>query len=285
MYRLIFKNARGQEIDFTQIADTQILSVSGLETTTAEISEETNPVIDGVSFGNVKRGKRNVVINLAQYGLYVKQTRRNVYNVLSGKEKGQLRYIDEDLDVSTSAYIENIIPTQWTNAPTLSISILCESAFFESTVSKKTRVVSLEGKLIFPLELTEQGQEFGELSTDNNLRLINNGQEKTPCHIKLSFKGQVENPVITNQKTGEYFSFLRTFSSGQVVDIYSDIGGKRAIMTEIDGTKVDLFEYISISSIWLFLGIGENFFSVSALSGTDNITMDIDFKELYYGVD
>lgn len=285
MYNLIFKNSRGQEIDFTKIADTQILSVSGLEPTTAEISEETNPVKDGVTFGNVLKGKRNVIINIAQYGINVKKIRRNIYNILSGKENGQLRYIDDELDVSTSAIIENIVPTHWTNAPTLSISILSESAFFESTISKKSRVVSLEGKLSFPLELTQQGQEFGVLTTDNNLQLINNGQEKAPCHIRLSFKGTVQNPVITNLTTGDYFSLQRTFSSGQVVDIYSEVGGKRAIMTEINGSKVDLFEFVSISSTWLFLGIGDNYFTVSALSGMDNITMDLDFKELFYGVD
>lgn len=285
MYNLIFTNSRGQELDFTKIIDSQILSISGLEPTTAETTEETNPLIDGVTFGTIRRGKRNIVVNIAQYGLRIKEIRRNLYNVLGGKENGQLRFIDENIDVSTSAYIENILPTQWTNAPTLSISILCESAFFESTVTKKTRVVSLENKLSFPLELTEQGQEFGELVTENALIVNNNGQEKTPCHIKLVFNGAVENPVITNNTMNEYFSLIRTFSSGQVVDIYSDIGQKRAILTDIDGTETDIFSDISISSSWLFLKLGENIISVSSAKGIENVVTEIEFKELFYGVD
>ncbi|MBR2909301.1 MAG: phage tail family protein [Clostridia bacterium] len=285
MFNLIFKNSRGQELDFTQIADSQILSVSGLETTTAEISEESNPVIDGVSFGTVRRGKRNVIITLAQYGINVKEIRRNIYNVLSGKEKGELRFIDESLDVSTSAYVENVVPTHWTNAPTLSISILCESAFFESTVTKKTRIISLEGKFSFPLELSEIGQEFGAILTENDLQIVNNGQEKTPCHIRLTFNGEVENPVITNFSTNEYFSLIRSFSSGQVVDIYSDVGQKRAILTDVDGTETDIFSDVSISSTWLFLKLGENILSVSSTLGLDKVLTEIEFKELYYGVD
>lgn len=285
MYNLIFTNSRGQDLDFTKIIDSQILSISGLEPTTAETTEETSPMIDGVTFGTIRRGKRNIVVNIAQYGLRIKEVRRNIYNVLGGKEKGQLRFIDENIDVSTSAYIENIVPTQWTNAPTLSISILCESAFFESTVTKKTRVVSLEEKLSFPLELTEQGQEFGELVTENALIVNNNGQEKTPCHIKLVFSGAVENPVITNNTMNEYFSLIRTFSSGQVVDIYSDIGQKRAILTDIDGSETDIFSDISISSSWLFLKLGENIISVSSAKGVENVVTEIEFKELFYGVD
>ena len=114
--------------------------------------------------------------------------------------------------------------------------------------------------------------------TKNNIQITGKQLNKT-------FNGEVENPVITNFSTNEYFSLIRSFSSGQVVDIYSDVGQKRAILTDVDGTETDIFSDVSISSTWLFLKLGENVLSVSSTLGLDKVLTEIEFKELYYGVD
>lgn len=285
MYRLIFTNANGKTIDFSQITDTKIINVTGLEMTKGIVSESSNPNIDGVSISHIQRDKRNVLITLAQYGASVKKIRQDIYSVLSGKQKGVLRFIDDTKDVSTTAIIEDIDPLQWTLTPTLSISILCESAFFESTTAKTTKIVSIENNLSFPLQLTAEGQEFGRIQSVSELYLENNGQEVTPCHIKLIFSGTVENPVVTNTTTGLYFSLSGSYNSGQIIDIYSDVGKKRVILTDIDGTERDLFSFVSFSSDWLSLALGQNQFMLSASSGLSNMSAEIEFKELFYGVD
>lgn len=285
MYNLIFTNARGQSVDFTNIADTHILSVSGLEPTTANISEFTTPSLDGVKFANIKRGKRNILINLAQNGMNNADIRKRLYAILGGKVKGVLRVIDNSLDVSVSAIVESITPTQWTEKPTLQISIICESAFFYSTEKKKTKISSVTPLLSFPLELSSEGQEFGQVKNESFMSIDNNGQEKTPCLITLSIIGDVQNPIISNNSIGLYFSLLGDFSNGQKIVINSEVGEKYAKLIDVDGQERDLFNDISISSSWLYVDVGTNNFIVSASSGLDNIVCDIEFNELYYGVD
>lgn len=285
MYSLIFTNNKGQSIDFSKLADSHIIGVSGLEPTNAEISKFTSPTLDGANFSNIKRIERNVIINLAQNGINNKAVRKRIYSVVGGKQKGVFRYVDDTLDVFTSAIVDSITPTQWTNAPMLQISVLCESAFFFSTETKKTKISSITPLLEFPLELTSDGQEFGQIESINDMAIMNNGQEKTPCQITLEINGNVKNPIISNNAIGSYFSLIGDFYNGQKIVINSETGGKFAKLIDVDNTERDLFNNISISSTWLYLDVGQNQFVISAESGIDNIIANIEYREIFYGVD
>lgn len=285
MYSLIFTNNKGQSIDFSKLADSHIIGVSGLEPTDAEISEFTTPTFDGVNFANIKRGKRNVIINIAQKGINNAEVRKQIYRVVGGKQKGVFRYVDNTLDVFTSAIVESITPTQWTNAPILQVSILCERAFFYSTELKKTRITRITPLLEFPLELTEQGQEFGRIESENNMIIINNGDEITPCKITLDIIGSVSNPIVSNNAIGGYFSLFGDFHEGQKIVIETETGKKSAKVIDVDNRERDLFNSISISSTWLYIDVGQNQFVISAESGIDNIVANIEYREIFYGVD
>lgn len=285
MYSLIFTNNKGQSIDFSKLADSHIIGVSGLEPTNAEISEFTSPTFDGVNFSNIKKSKRNVIINLAQNGINNKAVRKRIYNVVGGKQKGVFRYVDDTLDVFTSAIVESITPTQWTNAPMLQISVLCESAFFFSTELKKTRIARITPLLEFPLELAEQGQEFGRIESENNMIIINNGDEITPCKITLDITGDVVNPIVSNNAIGGYFSLFGDFYEGQKIVIETETGKKSAKVIDVDNSERDLFNNISVSSTWLYIDVGQNQFVISAESGIDNIIANIEYREIFYGVD
>lgn len=287
MYNLIFTNKNGRIIDFTLLEDTQILNVSGLDPTQAEISEMTTPNRDGVYFSNIKRGKRVITVSLAQIGRAEinRRVRSVLYSVCGPKTAGSLRFTDDSLDVSVSAVVESVVPAQWSEKPTVIITIVCDSALFESTETKKSNIYTSKGLFKFPLVLNAAGEPVGEVMTDTQLVITNNGQEKAPCLISLRLTGSVENPVVYNNTTGEYFSIEGNFTTGQVLEFYSGVGGKYAKCINSDASETDIFHKISVASSWLLLEVGNNNFTIGAISGVNNIMFSLEYKELYYGVD
>ena len=102
--------------------------------------------------------------------------------------------------------------------------------------------------------------------------------------VKIYVGGEVINPKIFNRETREFFGIDYTFKNGDEVTIATQEGQKSVTLLR-EGKTINIFNYISKSSTWLQLDIGDNVFTYEAdENGADFMQIRFLHYPLYGGV-
>lgn len=287
--RIIFTNSKGQFIDFCNIPNVALYNVEGLAPTELIKGTIKKAYSNGVIVNSTSRGERQIILNLALEGGHLNDAiRRNLYEILGDKDAGELRYIDEELDVFTEAYAEAPQVETWTLEPTIQVAFLCPSAFFKDTQETVLNLSQVNPRLQFPLEIKEDenGVIMGEEPpAANEFVLLNKGQVSTGVKIVCNFTQEVKGVKFINESNGQILTVDYTFKQGDILTITTEIGEKGAILYR-DGTLTDIFSAINYGEEWLRIERGKNIIRYSYLEGdgTAGIFAKISFNALYWGV-
>lgn len=125
--------------------------------------------------------------------------------------------------------------------------------------------------LVFDPEIT-----FSE-AQNKTVTINNNGHVATP--ITIQFFGPSENPIITNETTGEFIKVNKTLAAGEVMIITTGFGQKSVT---IDG--VNSFGFIDPASTFFDLEPGDNVITYDADSGADSAEVIITYRNRFTGV-
>ena len=111
---------------------------------------------------------------------------------------------------------------------------------------------------------------------------INNaGNVDTP--ILITFSGEITDPVITNNTTGESLTIVKTINDGDTLIINTAFGSK-SVQILSGGVYSNAFEYVDPSSKFWQLVPGENDISYSATSEGANAKGQLQYYQRYSGV-
>lgn len=133
----------------------------------------------------------------------------------------------------------------------------------------------------------QRGVIFGKKNKDTKVAIISNsGDVEVGMEIIIiATGGTVENPKIINISTGEFFEINKTMVNGEVIRINTELG-KKGVIGSIDGgeTFTNYFMYKSLDSTWLVCRKGANSFEYEAVSGEDNLQIDVKYTSAYMEV-
>ena len=121
------------------------------------------------------------------------------------------------------------------------------------------------------------------MESPNTSYIINNdGESEIGLTFSCEFTGTVVNPKFTNVTTDKYIEVQKTFSAGDKIYIYTDIGDENVMLV---GTPWEsLVGYVSISSDYIKLQIGENSLQYTAKSGASNMNVYASHTPRYFNI-
>lgn len=171
------------------------------------------------------------------------------------------------------------------------IDLFCKDGLFalknRSLVSGEQR----EKKLVFPLDFTIDDPDStlnqlitGLVSSSTILTAENLGDVEVPFSAKFMAKGTVVNPSIVNIATEEYITIQTTLDDGDALNISSEGLVAQAIKTAASGTQTNVLNNVTEGSTWFKLPLGVCSLAYSAGSGSDKLTVQVEYNTRFLEV-
>lgn len=112
----------------------------------------------------------------------------------------------------------------------------------------------------------------------------NSGDTTTGMEIKFIAQGTITNPGLIDINTREFIQVNITMHPGEEVIIKTGYGQKSVKYKKQSGDIVDAFRHLDINSTYLQLNIGSNPYRYYASNGEDNLDVVIKHSNQYLGV-
>ena len=162
------------------------------------------------------------------------------------------------------------------------ISIICPCPFWKSNSDNTVNFSVLSALFEFPFSIPAAGIECSRINKITTT-YINAGDVETGAVIRLHATGEVEDPVIFNRTTGEFFGITVTMTSGDEIVINTQQGEKSVKLTR-GGTVTNLLASRTSGSSWLVFEPGENETGYSAESGQSSLDVTVTVVQKFEGV-
>lgn len=284
MYKLGCENNRGEMLQLSQNEDFYIVEkVEGLSPVKSNIITTSMANFDGEFFKHARLEMRNIVITLRIKG-DVENNRVNLYEFFNTKDKIKLHYENDHRRVSIEGYCENFECDLFTQNETAQISIICPSPYWESMEEIITDISKKFSNFEFPFSIPYEGVELSSVNLNKNTLVINGGDVETGIIIEIESEADgIRNPIIYNADTGDFIKINEVLNDGEKIIIDTN-KGKKSIIKIVDGMEYNIINDLDLSSKWLQLKKGNQFFTYSADSLSEELIVTIKRSNKYSGV-
>lgn len=263
-----------------------------------DFSSNEDYVIQELDFGQVK-GKNNVTqyINLIGYSVestayeprdivikgYVidnlPQAKRLLNKLINPMQNLRIRKGNYEIEAKPDMSIKYGIGYEINNRLICQF-VISATAYMPLFKFKKPKLYN-EAKIkpvsLFSLRIPKKkGICFGYVPAVSINNINNIGDVETGFLIRfVAEKGSVSNPIVKNNKTGEYIKAAIEMSKGDVIEI-STVSGEKFAKLIRGQTEIDIFKYITKqSAMGLILNVGVNDFSIEAEKNQTNMEVSI----------
>lgn len=284
MFVLKVENVSGEIFTLTQNEkEYQVIKVEGLNPPNATINSSVVVGKDGSKYQSSKLEDRNLVITVKING-NVEKNRLNLYRFFKSKRWHKIYYQNGTLDVYIEGYVESIETDLFASEQIVQVSIVCHDPYFKSVDDIVTDISQVISEFTFPFAI-EDPVPLSYLDRNRIINIINAGEDDTGLIITMVATGNVSNPRIYNEATGEFFGFDMDMMVGDLVTINTSRGEKRIVLTR-DGEEHNIISTVTRNSTWLALKIGDNLFTYGTETGSGVEFLEILFKHktIYEGV-
>lgn len=288
--KLDYISARGDILPLVGNSLFDITNIDGQTAAAASISSSDIGNADGNIVNNVKANPRSITIDLrVKSGVIVEDAKRSILKVVKIKQRGTLRWTQDDRAVAISGIVESVDMPRWSNAVMLQITLYCDQPFWEDIdyiVRQISEAVDLHyftdsatDMLYFP----DGGIALGEYDTIRTKAFHNNGDVSVGLEISIVAFDTVTNPIIYDGN-GNFFGVGYGDGLRQVVMN----AGDQIVITTHKGRKsvtmggVSLLSKIKPQSTWLQLDAGDNTFTINSDDDSlTNMSFSLIYKQRY----
>lgn len=187
-----------------------------------------------------------------------------------------------------------VIDCRSINAPTVqkktqsiftsfSVQLTCLHPFWRDESESRDDIAAWIGSFEFPLEIPEEGIEFGYRQPSLIVNVYNSGDVKSGIRVLFRALGEVTNPMITNVNTQEILQINMRMVDGDELTVSTGYGEKWATLNQ-GGDISEALNYVDVDSVFLQLLPGDNLIRYSADTGLENLEVSIFHNNLYLGV-
>lgn len=284
MFVLEIENSNGERLKLTEDESIyQVMKVEGLTPPQAEITTVPVANMHGERFKSSRIEMRELVLEV-KIGGEVEKNRIKLYNFFDTGNMCRVHYTNGSRSVGITAYCENFDGDLFSISQEVQISLLCPKPFWEGLEAIKADISQVIGGFVFPFAISSSGIEFTRFVRGRETNVINRGDRD--CGIIISIKSNgdgVENPIIYDVATGNFFKVRQTMSAGDVITINTNIGEKSIKLTS-NGVSSNIMGKVMRGSTWFDLKKGTNMFTYSADVGVDSLEITMEYRLLYSGV-
>lgn len=278
-------NQLGYSINFgeTSISPFVLIDVDGIYNYEYAVTTQDNGNIDGSSFIGSKLKERNIVITVVDVDRFAKN--RELLDMVFSCD-GTLTYDDGVHKRKINYTVEKLTGTDGTfQKRTTQISLLCTDPHFYDLEDNKIDMSYIDSLFEFPHEFTDE--EISKIVKTQNIEILNNNGTRASMTIVMSAIGDVVNPSISLQETGERMTIgvdgIRDFTlqANHKIMITTEVNNCYVFLIDDMGMIYNINQYITADSSFLRLSNGLNHIGYTAKSGVDNLNVSITFKNSY----
>lgn len=278
-------NSRGDNIEFGMYSPYLLSHIEGLGIPTPDIYSSQSPALDGSQIHDVLLSDRIISVRAtikceSREELYYEKKR--ISKILNPK-LGSLKLIYKN-DYKTYreyGYIDGEIDfkERINNIGIVNMTFICPNPFWLDEVDIVSQLkYTRNNGFRFPAVFSTR---FAAMSYRK--KILNNGDIDIGCIIEYS--GAAINPKIINETTGEFIKVNRTLVSGQKLVINTIEGEETVDIIAADGTKTNVFNWITNDSTFFKLRMGENILSYSSENETNaDVIINVIYSNKYVGV-
>lgn len=264
MYTARIMNRAGEILTLTnRETEFQVESIRGLSFVPAQVNLTPMAGLDGAQFNSAKIQTRNIVIMLRIRG-NVEKNRLMLYRYFRTKEKHRFYFSNESRSVYTDGYVESAEVDLFEMGQRLQISIICPNPFFQSDEEKSVDITNIVPLFEFPFAI-DSGSPVpisGNIGSESAV-VMNTSEVETGAQFVVKFHGSVASVRIENTLTEESMTLRYPFRDGDKVTVDTHRGRKSVTLLR-GGLERNLFSAIDVSSTFLQLDTGPNYFTYYA---------------------
>lgn len=271
MFTLTVENKYGQQLEITNNESYVIKNIDGIDPPDAVINTTRNAGADGSVFNSAYVDNRVIIIAIA-INSPAEENRINLYKYFKPKSPIKLYYKNETRNVYIDGYVQKMPVSFFDKKQVATITIFCPEPYFKSRRNNITDFSSVEAEFEFPFEceVPDNEIEFGRIVIEEEKNIYNGGDVETGCRFILEARGAVENPVIFNTVTNEYFRLNITMIRGDQI-IINTVKKQKAVKLISNGVTTNIVGNVASGSTWLQLAAGDNLYMLSAATNPENL--------------
>lgn len=277
--------SNGKEMVFGKRSAYKIRSVQGLETSDITLTATENAGIDGATVTNRRLGPRHIDIIGGIPSGDREAYRETLVRFFNPSNEGtaiieycgrkrKVEYLIENVDFGTLDSVYKI--------PEFTVSLYCENPMLLSTSSYGGNIAAFIPQFALPFKCTvEKKQIMGYQKISQSILITNDGDKAVGAEFVITAtRGDVSNPTIQNETTGQYIKVVRTLSMGDILRI-STIPRQKEIL--INGSNA-ITDMDRMSDLSLSIMPGDNVLEYDAENGMTNMDVRLYYTPEYLGV-
>lgn len=286
------------KLDLTKpgLSGLAVRSVTGLGPGKANINTTELSTTDGGLYNSARVPVRNIVLSLIYlWKETIEQARHLSYKYFPLKRKVTLIIETDERISQIEGYVESNDPSIFSDAEGTDISIVCPNPYFYSSESVTTVFSGIEPMFEFPFSneaLTAPMLEMGSIENATDKVVFYDGDAETGVVITIHAIGPATGIRIFNIGTREIMSLdtdkLASFTGSGIVAgddiIISTIPGSKSITLQRQGQETNILNCLDRDSDWFKLTKGDNVFTYTAETGSNNLQFSIENNVVYEGI-
>lgn len=278
--KLEFISAKGSIMPLTGNPKFKLSNIDGMTQSNVDISSSVVAQMDGDFINNKRTIPRSIILDLTIES-DVENVKRYILQYVKPKQKGVLRWTQNNREVQIEGIIEAIEMPRYNNPVMMQITLYCSQPYWEDVnnfVQEISEVLNLHYFTNYEddmLYFTEEGQPFGEYDLNRTKVFNNSGDADVGIEIRIIALGEVTNPTIY-KSNGEFIGVIDELVSGDEVVITTKKGHKT-----ITKNGVNIISKIKPRSTWIQLETGEEEMTIDADKGESNMYFSIIYKQRY----
>ena len=284
--KIICKNSYGYKLEFGYSFPFYLDSYSGIHNYDGNVATIKSAFGVGVSYIGTSVNSReiNLVIGFKD-GADLTTRKQQIINVFPLKDKGTLYYYENDIERKINYYVENVSLVRKANYVYYNINLLCPSPYFMDINETIATLQNWDKLLEFPLEIIdEEGIEFDNRNESTSIEIINNSHIPYGMTITFIANGQVVNPILKNNSTGEQLKLNYTLDTGERIVVTTYNNEKSIVHIESTGIETNINNSLVFGTKFLQIPNGVNKYVTDAEEGLANLDCSISYYNYYEAV-
>lgn len=284
--KIICKNSYGYKLEFGYSFPFYLDSYSGIHSYDGNVATIKSAFGVGVSYIGTSVNQRSINLVIAfKDGADLITRKQQLYNIFPLKDHGTLYYYEGDIERKINYYVENVNLVRKANYVYATINLLCPSPYFMDSKETIATLNNWDKLLTFPLEIPDgTGIEFGSKNNATSIEIENNSHIPYGLTITFMANGEVENPTLTNTKTGEIMKLNYTMELGEKIVVTTYNNDKTITHIDSNDNETNITNALVFGTKFLQAPNGVNKYVASADTGSSNLDCSISYYNYYEAV-
>lgn len=276
---LAFRNSQGDEMSLFENEYFTVTDIDGMTLADVSVSSNTMADMDGDIINAQSVTPRNVSVTLrVKQNVNPEVFKRYVTEFVKPKKEGTLYLNYRERTMLLKGIVQSIDMPRFSNAVAMQFTLYCSQPLWEdaqSLFAQISDIVSMHHWEIVPKE--EPDIVMGEIMDTNIQTVINGGDVDIGMTMTIVALGEVVNPRIYKEATGEFFGLDITLAERDEV-IISTVKGQKSVT--LNGENI--MDKITPDSTWIQLSVGRNNIVINDdASAGEKMQFSLVAKELY----